>query len=200
MWEWFIVTLATTSPTHKTKEQREWQIDIMLSFMSSFTFHCSVQINLVYEGSREWSWREKEERGTGEGYAVPYSQPLKADNESWLPDDFSVFINALLPSFPKDYLQLLSFPWIVFSSLVPEGSISLNVFHRHLLFVSNLDLRTVGYRVSSSQLSGISWMMLANPQSFSLLQFTLILGWSGILKNEIVLRTVAQRMLKIGKA
>lgn len=65
------------------------------------------------------------------------------------------------------------------SSLVPEGSISLNVFHRHLLFVSNLDLVTVGYRVSSSQLSGIPWLMLAYPQSFNLLQFTSVLGWSG---------------------
>lgn len=154
----------------------------MISYCLSWAVsHFTALCKLIWfmKGVESDLEERRRNRGKGGGYAIPYAQPLKADDEPWLPDDFSVFVNALLSSFPKDYLQLLSFPWIVFSSLVPEGSISLNVFHRRLLFVSNLDLTTVGYRVSSSQLSGISWLMLAYPQSFSLLQFTSILGWSG---------------------
>lgn len=96
-----------------------------------------------------------------------------------------IFLYSLMLYFPLSlkttysylaFLELCSPHW-------PEGSISLNVFHRHLLFVSNLDLRTIGYRVSSSQLSGISWLMLAYPQSFNFLQFTLILVGQGIMKK-----------------
>lgn len=55
----------------------------------------------------------------------------------------------------------------------------MNLLHKHLLFVSDLDLRAVGSRVSSSQLSGLSWLGEAYLWSVSLLQFILIPGRSG---------------------
>lgn len=141
--------------------------------VSPFTAPCKL---ICFMKEVEWSRKEKEKQGRRlSGSPYPATQ-----GRQWaLASRCLLFINALLSSFPKDYFQLLSCRWIAFSPCVPESCISLNIFCRHLWFVSDLDLRTVGCRASSSQLWGISWPIKAYPWSFSLLQFTLIPAPSG---------------------
>lgn len=104
--------------------------------------------------------REKGGRWAGEDFKLPRPSRLRQTVSPGMPFLYSVifcFILFLKMTFSHSvFLKLCSSP------LVWEGFISLTIFQKQLLFLPDLDLRAVGYRLSSSELPGILRLIKAH--------------------------------------
>lgn len=166
----------------------------MFSFISSIAFHCSVQINLFYERSREWSRREKEKHR--QGRRVNCSPHSATQGRQWALASRWLF-HSLRLYFPLSLK--MTFSYSVFLELH-----SPHWYPRTPLFW------TVSAGISSLFLTWI-WGLLAteflvlNFQAYQALSMIIesSSSWFQVnqesLKKELVLRTVAQRMLWVGK-
>lgn len=123
----------------------------------------------------ERSRRKKGGTWAGKEVKLPTPSHLKQTISPGTPFLYSVifcFALSLKTTFSHSvFLELCSSP------MVGEGFISLNIFQRQLLFIPDLDLRAVGYGLSSSQLSGILWLFKTYWWSRGI-QFMLIPGRS----------------------